>query len=1180
MKRFFLFLLALAFSSYSFAGLTGFTKNITSDGKIEITYTLEADNEDETLPVFAIDFSAEIPGKKKPYIPKSVEGEGRTGVVVGPGTYTLVWNAKKDCKRVDAGTIVIKFEAKDVSDEAQYLCLDLKKNKMRYQSDAPNVKKSKCKTKELWLRRIEPGTFTMGSPDYELCRDSGEIQHEVTLTKAFYLSLFETTQKQFKYIAGYNVSKYKGSTRPMDSITYELLRGATLGAGWPKDRQVDEKHFYVDKKGRNVECPTFFYALREKTGGSLIFDLPTEAQWEYACRAGKATAWNNGTDITEEDEDPELSKLGRYFYSGGGKSIYDKKGVYKSTKYYGTAKAGSYLPNDWGLYDCHGNVFEWCLDWYGSYGNSPVTDPLGPDHGGLRVCRGGAWDDVAIFCRSAHRNTLFIPGLSNYSVVGFRIALVRPETAPDREEFEYELLTDSDNTLPVFKTKFYGKDGNGSEFLLTDVGHLEEDGASEIVLGAGIHKVVWIPDTDHTNLIGFTEYRVEYEDVTDKADYLVLDIADNKMRTSTTGPDLNYATCRTQEVWFKRIEPGTFTMGSPSYEKGHSGAETEHQVKLRKAYYMAVFETTQGQYKGITEKNPAKYFGETRPVEQISYDDLRGSKKGANWPADREVDKKSFFGKLMAKAGNLYDLPTEAQWEYACRAGKTTALNNGTNLSSENEDENLNKLGRYSYNTNDGKGYYEEHTDVGSYLPNDWGLYDCHGNVTEWCLDWYADNLGSDPVKEPKGPDTGNLRVIRGGSYTDAAKYCRCAARMFYNSAGGFYYNGFRFFLSSRGKMTRQNFNYTLPATNTLPVFRVKFYGETDDGTEYLLSDIGTLEGEGFSGVAIGSGSKKITWIPDSDHEDLPGELEMRVEYEDITSEAKYVVLTMSNNWLRVSKDAPDLEYGSIGSGSPCRYEELWLKRIEPSTFNMGSPEGELGRDLDSDDETRHQVRLTKPYYIGIFEVTQGQYKQVAKSNPSKYTGGFRPVQNVSYDMIRGADKGANFPADNDVDPDSFLGKLRARSFCYFDLPTEAQWEFACRAGTTTALNNGTNLSDENEDENLNKLACYYYNYGTVEDSNGNRKYVGPTNVGNWLPNNWGLYDMHGNVSEWSLDWIADYNGDETDPKGPESGYYRVLRSFGWNHLANRCRSASRGCNDPSNSGMSVGFRLVIIPKE
>ena len=144
MKRFFLFLLALAFSSYSFAGLTGFTKNITSDGKIEITYTLEADNEDETLPVFAIDFSAEIPGKKKPYIPKSVEGEGRTGVVVGPGTYTLVWNAKKDCKRVDAGTIVIKFEAKDVSDEAQYLCLDLKKNKMRYQSDAPNVKKSKC----------------------------------------------------------------------------------------------------------------------------------------------------------------------------------------------------------------------------------------------------------------------------------------------------------------------------------------------------------------------------------------------------------------------------------------------------------------------------------------------------------------------------------------------------------------------------------------------------------------------------------------------------------------------------------------------------------------------------------------------------------------------------------------------------------------------------------------------------------------------------------------------------------------------------------------------------------------------------------------------------------------------------------------------------------------------------
>ena len=1171
MKKFLLTLLIFAFSSYLFAGLVGYTTNVTGDGKIEINYEVEADDEENTLPVFEVSFIAEIPGKKKPAKIKTLEGEGRTGVVVGPGTYTLVWNAKKDCKRVDAGTIVIKFEAKDVSDEAQYLCLDLKKNKMRYQSDAPNVKKSTCKTKELWLRRIEPDTFTMGSPDDELCRDSGEIQHEVTLTKAFYLSLFETTQKQFKYIAGYNVSKYKGSTRPMDSITYELLRGATLGAGWPKDRQVDEKHFYMDKKGRNVECPTFFYALREKTGGSLIFDLPTEAQWEYACRAGKATAWNNGTDITEEDEDPELSKLGRYFYSGGGKSIYDKKGVYKSTKYYGTAKAGSYLPNDWGLYDCHGNVFEWCLDWYGSYGNSPVTDPLGPDHGGLRVCRGGAWDDVAIFCRSAHRNTLFIPGLSNYSVVGFRIALVRPETAPDREEFEYELLTDSDNTLPVFKTKFYGKDGNGSEFLLTDVGHLEEDGASEIVLGAGIHKVVWIPDTDHTNLIGFTEYRVEYEDVTDKADYLVLDIAANKMRTSTTGPDLNYATCRTQEVWFKRIEPGTFTMGSPSYEKGHSGSETEHQVKLRKAYYMAVFETTQGQYKGITEKNPAKYFGETRPVEQISYDDLRGSKKGANWPADREVDKKSFFGKLMAKAGNLYDLPTEAQWEYACRAGKTTALNNGTNLSSENEDENLNKLGRYSYNTNDGKGYYEEHTDVGSYLPNDWGLYDCHGNVTEWCLDWYADNLGSDPVKEPKGPDTGNFRVIRGGSYTDAAKYCRCAARMFYNSAGGFYYNGFRFFLSSRGKMTRQNFNYTLPATNTLPVFRVKFYGETDDGTEYLLSDIGTLYGQGASGIAIDSGEHKLTWVPDEDHQYLAGELEIRYEYEDVTDEAVYLVLDLDENALGISAVAPDL------SDDACRTKELWLRRIEPGTFFMGSPADEFGR---HDNETRHQVKLTKAFYIGVFETTQWQYNDITGENPSGFKGDTRPVETIFYYMLRGSEKGSEWPASPDVDEDSFLGLLRKRSLCNFDIPTEAQWEYACRAGTTTAFNNGTDLTNDLNDDNLNKLGRYHEN-GGYEDWNAHAV------VGSYLPNAWGLYDMHGNVDETCRDWYREDLGTAfvIDPKGPSSSdsSRRASRSGCWYDYPPSCRSAARGgwFTFPVVVNTSMhGFRLVIIPKE
>ncbi len=1181
MKKLFLPLLIFTFSSCLFAGLVGYTTNVTGDGMIEIDYEVESDDSQNTLPVFEISLVAEIMGKKKPAKIKTLLGDGSTGVVVGPGTYKLVWDAKKDCKRTDPASIAVKFGARDVTAEAKYLCLDLKTCRMRYQNDPPDVKKSACKTKELWLRRIEPGTFTMGSPIGELGRDAGEIQHEVTLSKAFYLSLFETTQKQFKYIAGYNVSKYKGSTRPMDGVTFDLLRGSELGSGWPKNRHVDEKHFYTDKKGNNVECPTFFYALREKTGGSLVFDLPTEAQWEYACRAGKTTAWNNGTDITEEDEDPELSKLGRYFYNGGCKNIYDKKGVLKSTKRLGTTKAGSYLPNGWGLYDMHGNAYEWCLDWYAAYpGGSSVTDPLGPDSGLIRVCRGGSWDDPSVFCRSAHRNVVFIPGLSDFSTVGFRVALVTSETASGREEFEYELLTDSDSTLPVFRTRFYGKDKNGNEFLLSDYGKLEEDGASGIVLGAGIHKGVWLPDADHTNLIGSVEYSVKYEEVTDQARYLVLDLAENKMRVSLTGPDLSEPSCRGQEIWFSRIEPGTFTMGSPANEKGSAADENQRSVTLKKAFYMAVFETTQAQYWLLTGWRPSQYLGDMRPAEQVSYNALRGSTRGAQWPKGKDVDKNSVMGKITSKAGNRFDLPTEAMWEYACRAGKTTALNNGTNLSNVNEDENLNKLGRYHYNTGDGRGGFGEHTEVGSYLPNDWGLFDTHGNVYEWCLDWYSENLGTDPAKDPKGPETGEFRVFRGGSFNEAAKDCRCAARMFYVPESAFYYNGFRFCLTSRGKMTRQNLVYDLPSVNTLPVFTVRFYGKTDDGTEYLLSDIGTLEGEGFSGVAIGSGSKKITWIPDSDHEDLPGELEMRVEYEDITSEAKYVVLTMSNNWLRVSKDAPDLEYGSIGSGSPCRYEELWLKRIEPSTFNMGSPEGELGRDLDSDDETRHQVRLTKPYYIGIFEVTQGQYKQVAQSNPSKYTGGFRPVQNVSYDMIRGADKGANFPADNDVDPDSFLGKLRARSFCYFDLPTEAQWEFACRAGTTTALNNGTNLSDENEDENLNKLACYYYNYGTVEDSNGNRKYVGPTNVGNWLPNNWGLYDMHGNVSEWSLDWIADYNGDETDPKGPESGYYRVFRSFGWNHLANRCRSASRGCTDPSISGMSVGFRLVIIPKE
>ena len=133
-----------------------------------------------------------------------------------------------------------------------------------------------------------------------------------------------------------------------------------------------------------------------------------------------------------------------------------------------------------------------------------------------------------------------------------------------------------------------------------------------------------------------------------------------------------------------------------------------------------------------------------------------------------------------------FDLPTEAQWEYACRAGTTTALNSGHDLTSVDSDQNLDAIARYWSNSRlllrQGCAPSASTAIVGSYLPNAWGLYDMHGNVWEWCLDWYGPYPGT--VTDPAGAASGAFRVLRGGSWSYGATFCRSAYRYFYGSRG------------------------------------------------------------------------------------------------------------------------------------------------------------------------------------------------------------------------------------------------------------------------------------------------------------------------------------------------------------------------------------------------------------
>ena len=622
------------------------------------------------------------------------------------------------------------------------------------------------KTTQLVLRKIEPGTFIMGSPEDELGRYDDETQHQVTLTNAYYIGVFETTQKQYELVTGRTPARFKGDARPVERISYDSLRGTDKGTAWPFSYDVDED--------------SFFGILRSKT--QMTFDLPTEAQWEYACRAGTTTALNNGKNLTGKDQCHNLNEVARNANNGG--YYLDFEGKRHAN---GHNVVGSYLPNAWGLYDMHGNVEEYCLDWWCYFDNDPVTEPYGMSWGDYRVLRGGSWDHNACYCRSAYRNGS-MSGYPGYdlSCFGFRVVLVQNAfSGPDNQtqrDFEFEIESGTENTLPVFQTKFYGKLKDGTEKLLEEMGRLEYDGASGIVVGVGKHKLTWIPDAAYTSIMNEVELRVEYEDVTEQSTYLVLDIVSNKMRVSLEGPDTTDDKCRTDELWLRRIEPGTFTIGSPEDELGREGEdeygdddEKQHKVTLTRAYYIGVFEMTQKQCKNLMDMNPSHYKGDLRPVESISYDSLRGKRDYLAWQENDGVYEGSFMGQLHKKAGNVFDLPTDAQWEYACRAGTTTALNDGNNITNIFGDGNLNKLGRYEYNGNDGKGgYYTVHTTVGSYLPNAWGLFDMHGNVQEWCRDSYFRSYDGD-VTDPTS--AGGYPALRGGSWRDDACRCRSASR-------------------------------------------------------------------------------------------------------------------------------------------------------------------------------------------------------------------------------------------------------------------------------------------------------------------------------------------------------------------------------------------------------------------
>ena len=525
------------------------------------------------------------------------------------------------------------------------------------------------------------------------------------------------------------------------------------------------------------------------------------------------------------------------------------------------------------------------------------------------------------------------------------------------------------------------------------------------------------------------------------------------------------------------IPAGEFLMGSPEDEAGRYDNELQHRIRITKPFYVQTTEVTQGQWESVME---------TRPWSGREY-----VKKGSNYAATFVSwdDAQDFCRRLTEKEGVTYRLPTEAEWEYACRAGTTTAYSFGDDAS---------RLGEYTWFDGNAYNLGESYShQVALKTPNAFGLHDMHGNVLERCQDWSGSyNDTNSAQDDPVGPPQGSLRVYRGGSWMNSD--CRSAKR--YGHWPDFR-DGVLGFRVARGPVAATG-------SDNEAVAQTLTSGESHDDQPAVA--------EGVDPASARADAPKTDANDDSDAEPAP-----------------------TTDGLKL----PTIK-NSIG---------MKLVLIPAGEFLMGSPKDEAGR---SDDELQHRIRITKPLYVGQTEVTQDQWESVMETKP--WSG--------KAFVKAGPEYAATYVSWDDAQ--EFCRRLSEKEGATYRLPTEAEWEYACRAGTTTVYSFGDDASRLGE-----------YAWVSVNASSAAERYA--HQVGLKKANAFGLYDMHGNLWEWCQDWHGEgyyTSSPRSDPVGPSYGSFRVIRGGGWGDRPQYCRSALRYRNTPADRFNSLGFRVALGP--
>ena len=407
---------------------------------------------------------------------------------------------------------------------------------------------------------------------------------------------------------------------------------------------------------------------------------------------------------------------------------------------------------------------------------------------------------------------------------------------------------------------------------------------------------------------------------------------------------------------------------------------------------------------------------------------------------------------------------------------------------------------------------------VGQKLPNNFGLYDMCGNAAEWCNDWFDENYYSvSPSVDPPGPAIGTDRVIR---------------------ADGVYTGGYTGYSVYRREQKPEWYRHDLGLRIALDPSPPQCGDGTCNGDESCFTctaDCG--ECPPYCGDGTCNGDETCDTCPEECGECPPecGDGECNGDETCVTCNADCGDCIPTGDQITVD----------LGNGV-----SMILIRIDAGIFTMGDSQG-IG---DPDETPVHEVTITSPFYIGRYEVTQAQWKQVM---------GTTPWQSYPY-VIENDEAPAVIISWNDTQ--GFNEAFHTKTGYDVRMPTEAEWEYACRAGTSTMYyfaNNSTDLSD------------YAWWFGNADDVGENYAHL----TGRKIPNAWDLNDMHGNVWEYCSDWYADnyYTANTIkNPSGPTTGTVRVIRGGAWSSYADECRSANRDSIKPTWTPSIVGFRIAL----